>query len=514
MEFTHAKAVRRLHETVFTVAPSTTATAREGGHLVSLPSGSPFVLDSETDWDAVEAAQDITGRLYLYCGRFLTLLPPDSPDTWQRIESFYAWLMDDRHRGLSRSYGSWDHATAMRLESTWVLAARAPEGPGPALLACLLRDLRWASTPENVHLNNHGVFLLKGLLFSVPHLEPEFTEHRTDIEATVRDRLPAILDLVYADDGWCGENSPMYDRVWINLLRELQRGFAPELAGLGLERRLDEILEKADEVSRFLLLPNARYVPRGDSPRARTKLVPVNGTHFSTRVGVWTHHVNGLYLMATAGHASIVHKHVDDTQVYLHWDGNDFFLDGGFHSYNYADPRVPALRSQIGHSVLDVRDAEPMYPWVAYRKGRERVSGALTEPTEKSVVLSKEVDGHTFVRRLEVDHGLEDGPVLTYRDSGPPGLVARFLLANNAEVEVLPEAVVVRRLGSVLTLAFDTPIAAELIPAEGHAPHRGWYSTSAKELVAGQCLELRPAESGAGALSYRVLCGVDVAVPT
>lgn len=507
--FTHADEVARLHRDVFAIPPSTSVAAQPNGFDVRLASGDQVHVPYEPDWDAIELPLGVTARLYLYTARFLPLLleVEHTERTEDLVSGYFAWIRRKSSEGLQKGFDSWDHATAWRLEVAWRLYAITGQRTRREILASIHDDLAWATQPENIKLNNHGAFLVSALLFCAPHLEPSAAAFAQPLKDAVSDRLPRILELVYGTDvdGWCAENSPMYDRVWINLLRAMMRAFEPELRDIGLADRLETIVERAHTVSRALILPNARYVPRGDSPRQRTSLTPLPGTHWNERVGVWVHQRDGLYVMATSGHAAVTHKHVDETQVYLHWDETDFFLDGGFHSYDYSDPRVVALRSNYGHSVLDVDPAPLLPPWKAYRKGQTRISGRIFDPTERSVQLHKRVDEHHLIRSLLV---LDDPRMLVFHDrvssSQSVGMVARFLLANNASVERTAGGLTISRLGRRLDVTFQDPIDATITAAETRSPHRGWYSTAANELVAGSCLELRPRDEGSTAMSYTV----------
>lgn len=498
--------IARLHREVYRTAPRTSVALHGGVVHVSTPTNERFIVTDEPDWDAIDAGLEISGKLHLYAGQFLTLLPHDHLPVQQVYKSFFRWVTSPIMRERWTTFWSWDHATAWRMETAWMLLESADPELAALLGDSLRIDIEWTLHPGHIRLNNHGLFLVRSLLFTLPHLVGDFAGLRQQVSTAVTQNLGAILDLVYGDDNWCGENSPLYDRVWINLLTELRGSFSPQLADLGESDRIGKILHDSDITSRAQLLPNRRYVPRGDTPRRDTGHTPVRGTHWSERVGIWTFSHGDLYLMGTAGMASATHKHVDETQVFLNWRGVDFFLDGGMHSYNYADPRIPTLRTAIGHSVLDGDGLRALPPWDAYHADRQRITGALSEPTERSVTLTKKFDDIAFRRHVSV---AEDGASISYDDSvqspHPIRMVARFLLAGNATVRTTSERIDVYRLGKHLSIEVPPGTVVNVVEAEKAAPYRGWYSTSFKELLPGKMLEVRPADtSRESVLSYTV----------
>lgn len=488
--------VERLHRNVYRVEPQTTLSMVSKAAIIRIPTGEYFAVSNSTDWTEVESHLEVSGRLHLYGAQFLTLLPKDILDVPQIIKSYLEWITSRAMREKSDSYGSWDHTTAWRIETAWYLTEGADTELSGLLKKSLRIDLEWVLEPGRIRLNNHGLFIVRALLFSLPHLTGDFFDLNDRVSKAVRSRLIQILDLVYGNDNWCGENSPIYDRVWINLLTPMMNDYSEQLDQLGVKTYIASVLTESDIFSRAQLLPNGRYVPRGDTARQNTRLTPVAGTHWSERVGVWTYSHGDLYLMGTAGMVTFTHKHVDETQVYLHWRGIDFFIDGGMHSYNYEDPRIPALRTQIAHSALDADELPALPPWKAYTTNPPRVTGQLTNASNDSVTLSKVFDGITFERTVHVDI---DNNTIKYFDSAeslkPIRLVSRFLLPGNAEVRNIGASVDIFRLGRRIRLNLPTEVEVRLVGAEHVPPYRGWYSTRVREIIPGKVLELRPVKA-------------------
>lgn len=491
-----------------------TGLAEEGsGLLVTLPTRETFQLSLQgNDWPAIEAKLSVSGKLYLYAGQYLAMakdILSEGKDVAPLVDDFCGWLLSDETEPLRTTYDSWDHGTALRLDAFQILAGVDGTGLGSRGVALHRKDLLWASDPSHIRLNNHGLFLLRSLLFFRAH-SASGTDLAEAAQQAISLRFSEILSFVYGDDAWCGENSPIYDRVWINLLRGVLRDFREELDDLRLGDRLEKLLVGADRSSRAQLLPTGHYVPRGDTPRQKTNLQPVRGTFFSKRVGVWVYHHEDLYLMVTGGHATITHKHVDETQLLLNYRGVDFFMDGGYHSYEYVDPRIPALKSPIGHSVLDLDGLGPLPPWQAYRGENPRVKGEMVHADELGVFVSKTVLGeHELSRQVSVD-----GKTIRVEDAWSLAeeftVVSRFLLSEDCDIAVDGCCVHLERLGQSLTLEFDREIRVTVTSGEKDEPYRGWYSVGASLLKEGKCMEVRPVDPGLrGTLSYAILLQED-----
>lgn len=493
--FSNVQEVHRLHRSVFKVARPTDLRVDHAACTATLRSGDTFEVNARTDWDSIESSLGVTARLWLYTSQFLTLIPEDHEDLDEILASYFEWLSHRATDELESNFASWDHATAWRLESSWVLLPRATGHARAVIAESILRDLSWSTKPENIKLNNHGAFLISSLLFAIPHLSPNFSTYEDPVTRVVKDRLPQILTAVYGanDDGWCAENSPLYDRVWINLLRSMVSAFREDLSKLGLLSRLESILKRADDASRFMIYPDGDYVPRGDTFRQSTGLKPNFGTSWNCRVGVWVHSEPQVYIMATSGHASSTHKHVDDTQVLLRWNGVDFFLDGGFHSYNYTDARNRVQRTSYSHSVLDIDSAPILPPWDAYRDGFERISGSMTQASSVSVTMRKRVDGSHLQRVFEFDPKNRELTFIdTLRSPVPAVPIARFIIGTDAVVLSRHSGLTIQRANQSVTFIFHSQVSWEHIKAEEDSPHRGWYSDGPSSLHAGSVVELRP----------------------
>lgn len=495
----------------YKVYGNTKVSQLESDFTIQLPTFEKFVLDVESpDFETIESRRAVSGKLYLYSGEFLTLLHGE-PETIKRVlRKFIIWIHGVQ-QARAKSYASWDHATALRIETLVYLRLTAPAlwpEDGDELLKS---DIAWALDTQNIKLNNHGVFVLRSLLLASKCLPEDFmSDLSLRIAHTFQNRMLAILDYVYGTDGWCAENSPMYDRVWINLLRQLQQQFPEQIKRSGVNERLERILELADTTSRTQLYHGGHYVPRGDTPRRKTNLKPLRGTHWSQRVGIWTYSSDTLYLMATAGHASIAHKHVDDLQLLLSYKRVDFFMDAGTAGYDYRDPKVSAVKSPAGHSVLTTHGVTDLKPWHAYKQGAPTITAEIEFADLHHVRMANRIqDEGLLTRQVAVidEHNMVVSDSWNLEDADGTALL-RFLLADTCFISVAGKAITLMRLGQKLSMTFSEEIDVDVTSGERDSPYRGWYTVNAKDILRGHCLEIRPrSKRSPGMLSYTINMG-------
>lgn len=474
---------------------------------VSLPAQRWFDAEVETlDFSSVEERLDVSGKLYLYAGQFLTCLPADNQMSKDIIRQYFSWMSGPRFSNISLSYESWDHATAMRIEALQYLKVTQPEVWTEDATAILYRDLTWALEKENIKLNNHGIFLLNSLLFVAKTGTPDQQKFsQNNLVDYAAKHLMSIVEYVYRDDGWCAENSPQYDRVWLALLRRVNNSFGDLLAETEIENKFDDILDKATKLISAQVYQDGHLVPRGDTQRLKTTEATLMGTHYSTRVGIWTHANTDLFLMATAGHTSITHKHVDDTQLLLSYRSVDFFIDGGHHGHIYSDPRVPALKSPVGHSVLTVPQFDELPPWLAYLGDEPKIRASMLHADSRSVIMRKSLGNAGTLHRdilLSQDCVHVTDSWILHGDYSP---TSRFLLPSSCFIDWDQRALVITREGKRVRITFDKDIEISITTAEDAAPYRGWASRRSGAFEPAHCVDIQPSErSPSGALTYRI----------
>lgn len=423
------------------------------------------------------------------------------------MDQYYAWMNSERFGRISTSYESWDHATAMRIETSQYLKLLRASAWSSVAEHVFLNDLKWALNADNIKLNNHGVFVLRALLLVARVGESvTLSGGERDIPGYAIHNLMKIVHHVYDHDGWCAENSPQYDRVWLFLLDHIWDYFGDFLAQASARDEFKSILDKAKSVVGAQLYKGGYLVPRGDTQRLKTSEEPLLGTHYNTRVGIWTYATQALFCMATAGHASITHKHVDDTQLLLSYKGVDFFIDGGFHGHIYGDKRIPALKSSIGHSVLSVKEVDTLPPWQAYSTGTPPIQAETLYANETTCVMQKVVKNDGRLRRT-VD--IEQLGKLYVTDSwsleGTQEPIIRFLVPTSCYISWGESHLTLTRAKHRIMLQFDRAVGVDVTTGESEPPFRGWSSNYAGKLQAAHCIEIRPSEPmSVGSLTYTI----------
>jgi hypothetical protein len=494
-------------EEFYRVASGTHAQIDNQTLRVNLPAGRAFQINlNELDFSFVESSLDDSGKLYLYAGQFLTTLPRGESTSEWIISKFYAWMADPRFREIAENYYSWDHATAMRIETSQYLKYLVPSAWTRSAEVVHDQDIDWGLAADNIGLNNHGVFLVTALLFvaKVGGFDPETLSRKQLIEYSAA-RLMEIVDHVYDSEGWCAENSPQYDRVWLHLLRRVNDSFSDVLSESSVIDRFSEILEKASHLVAAQVYHDGFLVPRGDTQRIPTNETTLEGTHSSTRVGIWTHSNEDYFVMATAGHSSLTHKHVDDNQVLLSYRSVDFLVDGGHHGYVYEDPRVPALKAATGHSVLSATHLNSLPPWLAYRQPTPPIRAQMLYADEQSVLMSSTLQRASELRRHLTRKSEGVVVVDTWNLSSDYSAVVRFIVPGSCFIEWDSRALVLTREGKQLILRFSNDIDVSVFTGEGNPPYRGWVSLEFGTFEPAHCIEIySPGQSSEGSLAYTI----------
>jgi hypothetical protein len=383
------------------VSPTTFRLTFPGGESVELDVSAP-------DWHGTATTLQKTGRLYLLSLQFVLLL--EKKLSTERVTALLASFMDytatPEYQAWRVNNASWDHCVAMRVETLLTLSLRPSKSFRHLLSSPVLDDdLQWARTPENIPSNNHGLMLVRALLLARLCLRVMKDRRANAGDDVLHAVVPRILRDNFARDGWSAENSPLYSRVWYQLIEQMLKEYPTMLRTLGVSEYCTDILERLAYTTSVQMTPRGTYVPRGDTPGNTTGIHPPEGVHVSERVGIWVYHQDGTYLMATSGNDSPVHKHCDDTQVYLMRQGAEIFTDGGYHSYDYSDPRVKALRTPQAHSVATWAEESDLSPHKAFlhNGGSVQATLATTEVPHQVVMSSRRDDGGSILRTVTVE---------------------------------------------------------------------------------------------------------------
>jgi Heparinase II/III-like protein/Heparinase II/III N-terminus len=220
---------------------------------------------------------------------------------------------------------------------------------------------RWLSEEDNyTGETNHGLFQDAGLYLMAAYAAdlPESAEWREFAEDRFLATLQKHIDF---DEGVHKEQSPSYHFYIRDVVKRLN-----EHAGIGGER-LAELVRKLDAAAGWMVLPDGRMTPFGDTdleeaPVFASEGAGEEGLRAFLRTGYAFVRENGSYLAMTCTYHSYAHKHADELSWCLFEAGHLVVGEAG--RYGYRDEEDPAriyARASHGHNVL-ILDAES-FPW-------------------------------------------------------------------------------------------------------------------------------------------------------
>jgi Heparinase II/III-like protein/Heparinase II/III N-terminus len=229
-----------------------------------------------------------------------------------------------------------------------------------ALTESLRVHARWLSDEANYKpQTNHGLFEDAGLYLMGAYAAelPEASEWREFAEARF---LETISRHVQFDEGVHKEHSPGYHFYIRDLIKRLND------AGIGGER-LAELVRKLDSAAGWMVLPDGRMTPFGDTdpieaPSFARAAAGEEGLRAFLETGYAFVRRNGSYLGVTCSYHTYAHKHADELSWSLFENGHLIVGEAG--RYGYRDEEDPAriyARASHGHNVLIVDDES--FPW-------------------------------------------------------------------------------------------------------------------------------------------------------
>jgi len=220
---------------------------------------------------------------------------------------------------------------------------------------------RWLSDAENYTAQtNHGLFQDAGLFLMAAYAAdlPESADWRQFAEDRFLETLEKHVDF---DEGVHKEQSPSYHFYIRDVVKRLN-----EHAGIGGER-LAELVRKLDAAAGWMVLPDGRMTPFGDTdlteaPAFAREVAGEEGLRTYLETGYAFVRENDSYLAMTCTYHSHAHKHADALSWCLFDNGHLIVGEAG--RYGYRDEQEPArvyARGSHGHNVLIVDDQS--FPW-------------------------------------------------------------------------------------------------------------------------------------------------------
>ncbi|PFG32271.1 hypothetical protein [Sanguibacter antarcticus] len=442
------------------------------GFVVTLPNGYSFLIDASyfpVDWWKVYEYNHVTTRLWQRSLCYLPLLA-DHIDGWQIIQSmlrdFSALMTRAVDEPSILGMNSLDHSVALQLRSLCTLRAQLASFDTPDaiwveemdyLLKGLVCRLENLARSEGFRLvNNHGVMLGLALM----HSRAVFSDIERSNQMVEEDDcwMMTALDEIVDSDGLVFENTPQYQRLYIDVIEQIVQVSGDLLGELDRVDAYDGRLKRVVSGYRHLLTADGTVPAIGDAQRTKDK-------KYQYLPGIFCSPLNGLYirnaqraqLVVTSGCRSHVHKQMDDTAIRLIVDDIDMLLDGGLINYDSHDAAAVAVRAQPGHSGLffsrfDDRPCHWFYP--AGMSARIEASiGRVTDPSGREVVSCRYVLEEMYEARREVAVRSAVDFVVTDRCWAPEPASQRFVLPPASCIEVSGQVVTVRSpIGPVLRI--------------------------------------------------------------
>ena len=253
--------------------------------LLTPPTGNTFVLGVEGLKNADLTALGDSDFLWISSLVYLPhILELDQPLVVQRALETY-WVELCGEQGRSRIPSSRDHQVAQRLHAmAYLISKDVPSAEARAIFAS---DIDWALQPGNIVSNNHGLMLCLGLLDCLPWIEDSAYQLR--VEEFAAAGIPAILDKVLGDDGFCDENSPFYANLYNIKIREILDKHSKLLLRAGTLIRIEEHADRSSEALSRVTYEDGSLPAIGDSSENSTPYIGKPGTYSSPRTGFWIH---------------------------------------------------------------------------------------------------------------------------------------------------------------------------------------------------------------------------------
>ena len=270
------------------------------------------------------------------------------------ISSFMDFTAIAGNRLAIGSIPSADHSASERLKVLLTCHQLLEEVGGPtALRVRLLREIHrwaeWLADDQNLGVGNHKLMGATSLIYVCALLADGEGSGYLKIAA---DRILSLAAQSFDEDGLCNENTIGYHNFNLSLYRKLRAVLTNlQIAG-DLRDDIDALIGRASRALELCVLPDGKIPPIGDSPRYDLGLPSRNGAFCFFESGFAVVKRDGLYLSLVCGGRTEWHKQMDDSSIYLQYNGVDVVVDAGSYSYDQSDPYSRCITSTTGHSAI------------------------------------------------------------------------------------------------------------------------------------------------------------------
>ncbi|WP_353082692.1 heparinase II/III domain-containing protein [Tessaracoccus lapidicaptus] len=330
--------------------------------------------------------------------------------------------------------------------------------------------------------NNHGVML--AIACEQASLVFRDVAGIADIRARSDRFLSSCLDIVFDEQGIARENTPLYQKMYVELLRQVVsfRTWSRDSADAS-SQLITRMADRAEQALALMLLPNGHVPAIGDSSGGGCSYLPQSGTLFSADSGCYFTKTDETYVSAVCGFRGVIHKQADDMSMTLWHRGMSLIRDAGIIGYDENDSRAVAVRSQRGHSgfFLQRFDGLSARQLISFGRNTSRILGHIEltrTPSSDLLTMEKVHDGRSALRRvMEIDRqenriSLVDSVVS--RPSEDDQRISRFLVDPSLSLRVGPDGL--RLTGGGRWLAIRAIGEYDLVVVRGHegAMSDGW----------------------------------------
>lgn len=460
------------------------------------------VPNSSHEWASIFAdAPGPSELLWQVSLNYLVPLSKENPEyATEALESFYEAFWNARGDLRRRLGSSWDHCSSLRLKTLCALNGSAGDALRDAAARLLRREIAAENYWSQIALNNHGLMLVDALVsVAITLSEPAESFQRSAGE------LSRILEFVFAEDGFCNENSPAYHYLYIRLLREISSKYDAWPQCSELVQIARRYLKLAETTMGQVVTQDGKIPPLGDSNPASSEFRGPDGTYFSERVGLWIYKRDGVFLSFKCGFESVTHKHADDTSITLNYRGEDFIVDAGTANFNYRDKKILGLRTQKGHSGVYFPKFDEVHPAKLYGVDGYGAKSALVTATERTARGGYLVSGNFVAHRHVVVASPTRIRVEDHTSSiRPARSIVRFIVP--AEVDVIQDRAGFRLIAekSEARVRFNQRVRTTITRGQEVAPYKGWISVRPNETTVANCIEISRPLWRRGVLSHTI----------
>lgn len=354
------------------IEPSINSWVFESNEKIISPVKNQYLNINKLDWNKIESSSQ-SEILWLYSLGALVKarLEDKNLDITLQLKSFLDFQESEENIQLYNPSinHSFDHCTAVRIRYLCILLSNTNKNID--LIHRIIRnDLTWFDSLDNLPMNNHGMMVC----ISIFHVSIFVRDDRNErLIQKASQFLIKILESVIPDNYYVVENTIGYHEFYVKTLKSVLEFVGEYHINHDLIIYLSDLNEKLENTLYQVVYPSGGLPPIGQCGSYQTKYKSLPGTYLFEPQGFWVKKDDKNYISFICGHASTVHKQVDDLSVLLKLSDQDIFLDCGLGTYDHRDNKARIINGQRGHSGAFFKkfDTWTMWEYFSSKKLRE-----------------------------------------------------------------------------------------------------------------------------------------------